>query len=67
MVQDKPTKTLIGLDGSFYFTDLPGGRYVLLADTANGHLRCPMNVPGSSSPLVDMGAVDCTAEPAGAR
>ncbi len=67
VVQDKPTKTLIGLDGSFYFTDLPGGRYVLLADTANGHLRCPMNVPGSSSPLVDMGAVDCTAEPAGAR
>lgn len=62
LVEDKPVKTLIGLDGSFYFENLPGGRYVLIADSANGHLRCPMNVPGTSSQLIDMGAVDCTAE-----
>ena len=65
--EDEPTRTLIGLDGSFYFADLPGGKYVLLADTANGHLRCPMNVPGSSNAVVDMGPVDCTVEPAAAR
>jgi outer membrane usher protein len=65
--QDEPLRTLIGLDGSFYFSDLPGGKYVLLADTANGHLRCPMNVPGSSNAVVDMGPVDCTVEPAAVR
>ena len=65
--QEQPIKTLIGLDGSFYFSDLPGGKYVLLADTANGHLRCPINVPGSSNPVVDMGPIDCTVEPAAVR
>jgi outer membrane usher protein len=64
LIEDKPTKTLIGLDGSFYFSDLPGGKYVLHADTANGRLRCPLKVPGSSSPVIDLGPIDCTREPA---
>jgi outer membrane usher protein len=67
LVQDKPVKTLIGLDGSFYFYDLPGDKYVLHADTANGHLSCPLKVPGSSSPVIDLGAIDCTLEPSVAR
>jgi hypothetical protein len=58
---------LIGLDGSFYFYDLPGDKYVLHADTANGHLSCPLKVPGSSSPVIDLGAIDCTLEPSVAR
>ena len=67
LVEDKPVKTLIGLDGSFYFSDLPGGRYVLHADTANGRLSCPLKVPGSSSPVIDLGPIDCTLEPPVAR
>jgi outer membrane usher protein len=67
LVEGKPVKTLIGLDGSFYFSDLPGDKYVLHADTANGRLSCPMKVPGGSSPVIDLGAIDCTIEPTVAR
>jgi outer membrane usher protein len=62
LVDDKPVKTLIGLDGSFYFEDLPGGKYVLRADTANGHLACAMRVPASSSPITDLGDIACTVD-----
>jgi outer membrane usher protein len=62
LVQDKPTNTLIGLDGSVYFADLPGGKYVLHADTAHGHLSCPVRVPASSSPVIDLGAIHCVVE-----
>ena len=67
LVEDTPARTLIGLDGSFYFSDLPGGKYLLHADSASGHLRCPMKVPGSSSPVIDLGPIDCTLEPPVAR
>jgi outer membrane usher protein len=63
LLDDEPAKTLIGLDGSFYFSDLPGGKYLLRADTASGVLRCPMKVPGNSSPVIDLGPIDCTLEP----
>jgi len=65
-VEDKTAKTLIGLDGSFYFEDLPGGKYLLHADTASGHLACALRVPASSSPITDLGRVACNLE-AGAR
>jgi len=67
LVEDKPVKTLIGLDGSFYFSDLPGGKYVLRADTADGRLSCPVRVPASSSPVIDLGPVHCALEMAVAR
>jgi outer membrane usher protein len=63
-INGKPTRTLIGLDGSFYFSDLPGGKYVLQADTARGRLSCPLKVPSTSGPLIDLGAVRCTVEQA---
>lgn len=65
LIDDKPAKTLIGLDGSFYFEDLPGGKYVLHADTANGHLACALRVPSSSSPITDLGQVACKLDTGG--
>jgi outer membrane usher protein len=67
LVEEKPMRTLIGLDGSFYFSDLPGGKYLLHADTANGHLSCLMKVPASSSPVIDLGPVACSRELSVAR
>ena len=67
LVEEKPMKTLIGLDGSVYFPDLPGGKYLLHADTANGHLSCQMNVPANSSPIIDLGPIACALEISVAR
>ena len=67
LVDEKPVKTLIGLDGSFYFPDLPGGKYLLHAETANGRLSCPLKVPGSSSPVIDLGRIACALELSVAR
>jgi outer membrane usher protein len=63
LVEDQPTRTLIGLDGSFYFSDLPGGKYVLKAQTTGGTLSCPVRVPATSSPVLDLGQIRCSSEP----
>lgn len=62
LVDDKPMHTLIGLDGSIYFADLPRGKYLLNADTANGHLSCPLSVPATTSPMIDLGLIACSLE-----
>lgn len=61
VAKDTPVKTLIGLDGSFYFPDLPGGSYVLQATTAQGMLQCPITMPAGKQPLTDLGRIACTA------
>jgi outer membrane usher protein FimD/PapC len=55
-----PMKTLVGLDGSFYFSDLPAGSYVLQAKTGNGDLSCPLTMPVDTRPLTDLGKIVCT-------
>ena len=57
---DVPMKTLVGLDGSFYFSDLPAGSYVLHARTENGDLSCPLTMPVDTRPLTDLGKIVCT-------
>lgn len=60
MWEDKRMKTLVGLDGSFYFPDLPSGNYTLQAHTAEGHMNCHLAMPQSSRPMVDLGKIACT-------
>jgi outer membrane usher protein len=67
LIENKPMRTLIGLDGSFYFSDLPPGKHVLEAETARGPLTCPMRVPASSTPLVDLGKIECSTVPSVTR
>jgi len=55
-------KTLIGLDGSFYFSDLAAGSYVLKARAVEGEMDCHFSVPASARPLTRLGAVNCSAE-----
>ena len=52
-------KTLIGLDGTFYFPNLPAGRFTLKARTANGDMDCPLTMPASPRPLTDLGRIAC--------
>ena len=54
-------KTLIGLDGSFYFSDLSAGSYVLKARAMEGEMDCPFNVPARTRPFTRLGAVKCVA------
>ncbi|MEO8999380.1 MAG: fimbria/pilus outer membrane usher protein [Rhodanobacter sp.] len=56
-------KTLVGLDGSFYFSYLPAGNYELQADTASGALRCHFSMPNGTRPIVDLGKIACTRQP----
>jgi outer membrane usher protein len=53
-------KTLIGLDGSFYFPDLPHGTYPLHAHTASGDLRCTLRMPASNKPMTNLGKLSCS-------
>lgn len=54
-----PMKTLVGLDGSFYFADLPAGNYTLHADTADGDMSCHFTMPVDTRPMTDLGKIDC--------
>lgn len=52
-------RTLIGLDGAFYFPDLASGRYALRVDTDGGELTCRIDVPPGALPLTRLGDVAC--------
>jgi outer membrane usher protein len=54
-------KTLIGMDGSFYFSNLPTGKYMLKATTANGDITCPFSMPANAKALTNLGRLACTA------
>ena len=58
--KDTTMKTLIGLDGSFYFSDLPAGNYALQAETADGDMRCAFTMPNNTHPLTNLGKIACT-------
>jgi outer membrane usher protein len=58
----KSLKTLIGLDGSFYFPDLPRGNYQLRARTSSGDMRCILRMPASSKPMTNLGQLSCTSD-----
>jgi outer membrane usher protein len=55
-----PLKTLIGLDGSFYFSHLPAGGYVLRAHTSSGDISCRLNMPITPRPLTNLGKIACS-------
>lgn len=62
LVSDGRTvKTLIGLDGAFYYPDLPAGHYRLDAITTQGSMQCTIVMPAGNLPLTDLGKVSCTA------
>lgn len=58
-VNGKPMKTLVGLDGSFYFADLPTGHYILQADTSNGEVSCRLSMPANTRALTNLGKISC--------
>ena len=53
-------KSLVGLDGSVYFSDLPAGSYLLHAQTAEGALQCRFRMPAGKRPITDLGKIACT-------
>jgi outer membrane usher protein len=58
-VQDVPKKTLVGLDGSFYFADLPAGRYTLHARSPQGEVNCPLTMSAGAQTITDLGTLLC--------
>jgi outer membrane usher protein len=59
MVNDVTKKTLVGLDGSFYFSDLPVGRYTLHTLRPVGAVSCPLTVSESAQTPTDLGKIAC--------
>jgi outer membrane usher protein len=59
-VKDVPMKTLVGLDGGFYFADLPVGRYTLHARSPRGEVSCPLTMSASAQTVTDLGNILCT-------
>ena len=56
---DAMVKTLIGLDGTFYLANLPAGRFMLEAHTADGDVECPLTMADTPQPLMSLGRVAC--------
>jgi outer membrane usher protein len=53
-------RTLIGMDGSFYFSNLPTGKYLLQASTMIGDMDCPFSMPANARALTNLGRIACT-------
>ncbi len=52
-------KTLIGLDGGFYFFNLAPGSYEMRARTASGEIVCPIKMPANAHALTRLGQIAC--------
>ncbi len=52
-------KTLIGIDGGFYFFNLAPGSYELRALTASGNIVCPLKMPANARALTRLGQIAC--------
>lgn len=53
----------VGLDGSFYFADLPGGKYAARLRNDGQFALCELHVPRRKAPVVDLGEIACTPKP----
>jgi outer membrane usher protein len=59
-VDGKEVISPVGLDGSFYFADLPGGEYSAQLRNGGQLARCELHVPRRKAPVVDLGEIACT-------
>ncbi|SRR5579883_79259 len=55
-----PVISPIGLDGGFYFADVPAGDYAALLRNDGQDARCELHVPERKSPVFDIGEISCT-------
>ena len=60
-----PAESPVGVDGDFYFENLPSGRHSAIVQDDQGSCTFVLHVPESKEPLVDLGIVRCV--PAGER